>query len=174
MIHFRWQWCKCTPPTSSIIPSQLLTLPLNILQTSKWTTFHKHTEQTGRPETWWLLLYYVLNSAGQLWAGHLNHAILVMPLSAPIPSISLFTTHGLPKWCNITIRGGHLASFWRMHAHSGGESPLHLTRKTMITTRKAGNYVWHWYQNCGCKTLWGHPKLSAGVWTHCANLSLFQ
>jgi hypothetical protein len=177
MLHIRWQWGATTPLTSSIIPSELLTLPLNTLQTSKWTIFHNQTEQIGRPETW-RLLYYILNSAGQLWASRLNHTILVMPLSAPMPTISLFTIHGLPKWCNITIRGGHLASFWHTHActrtHSDGQSPLHLTRKTTITTRNARNYVRHWYQHCGCKTLWGHPKLSAGVRTHCANVSLCQ
>lgn len=165
------QWCNCTPPTSSIIPSELLILPLNVLQISKWTTFHNQTEQIGRPKTWWWLLYYIPNSAGQMRANCLNHAILVIPQSAPMPSISLFTIHGLPKWCNITIRGGHPASFWHTHArtrkHSSGESPLHLVRKTMTTTRNAGNYIWHWYQNCGC-------KLSAGVRTRCANASLCQ
>lgn len=168
------QWCNCTPPTSSIVPSELLILPLNILQTSKWTTFHNQTEQIGRPRTWWWLLYYVLNSAGQLQASRLNHAILVIPLSAPMPSVSLFTIHGLPKRCNITIRGGHPASFWHTHArthkHSSGESPLQWSQPEMqgtiydIGTRTVAAKL------CGG----GFPKLSAGIRTHCANVSLCQ
>jgi hypothetical protein len=125
-LRIRWQWYNCTPPTSSIILSELRTLLLNMLQISKCTTFHKQREQTRRSRTWWWLLYYILYSAGQLWATCLNHTILVMPLSAPMLSVSLFAIQGLPKMMQHHHKGWAsclILTHTHTHAHTLVESP---------------------------------------------------